>query len=88
MSESEESPNEGEMEEESNSENSEESKGKTIFYGFPRDALRKEDLIEFRDIIDDSRFYLEFSEDGGNLMIKREKEEGDSIDWNSILQEE
>ena len=66
--------------EEQNSDNS----GRTLLYGFPRKAMRTEDLKNIRDALSEEGYKFRYSEDSGNLLIERDEESGEDADF-SVL---
>ena len=78
MSEDASSPSEGDTTEEQN------SNGRTLLYGFPRKAMRTEDLKNIRDALSEEGYKFRYSEDSGNLLIERDEESGEDADF-SVL---
>ena len=80
MSEDDESATEADTTEEENSNSS----GQTLLYGFPRKAMRTEDLKNIRDALEEEGYKFRYSEDSGNLLIERDEESGEDADF-SVL---
>jgi hypothetical protein len=78
MSEEDASPSDGETTEEQN------SNGRTLLYGFPRKAMRTEDLKNIRDALEEEGYSFRYAEDSGNLLIERDEDAGDDADF-SVL---
>lgn len=57
--------------------------GKTIIYGFAREAITRSDLETLRDALDAEGYAL-VAGDSGNLMVKRQ-EEGAAVDVTDVL---
>lgn len=75
MSEKDASPSDGETTEEQN------SSGRTLLYGFPRKAMRTEDLKNIRDALEEEGYSFRYAEDSGNLLIERDEGEDANVDF-------
>jgi uncharacterized protein YcgL (UPF0745 family) len=73
------------MAEDSTDESAEDQNGVTILYAMPRQALTTEDIREIREALNARGYSLVPSDGGDNVMIQRDEETGDSVDFSEIL---
>jgi uncharacterized protein YcgL (UPF0745 family) len=73
------------MAEDTTEETAEETNGVTILYAMPRQALTTEDIREIREALNARGYSLVPSDGGDNVMIQRDEETGDSVDFSEIL---
>jgi uncharacterized protein YcgL (UPF0745 family) len=73
------------MAEDTTEETAEETNGVTILYAMPRQALTTEDIREIREALNARGYSLVPSDGGDNVMIQRDEESGESVDFSEIL---
>jgi len=74
------------MPEEENSEEEKVQKNETILYCFPREATRKEDISNLKNVLEEEGYSLSVSEgEGENILIQREASEEEEFSVGEIL---